>query len=100
MTHERKRKAANHVYFSDAVIAKLRPKRNQFLVWDRWVEGRERGPDPARGLAVLVSPSGTKSFRCVFYFPGDSKPHWKHLGRVGVMTLADARTATRDAQRM
>src|SRR5262249_35048472 len=46
-----------------------------------------------------VNPSGTKSYRCVYYFPGDSKPHWKKLGRVGVMSLEEAREATRDTQR-
>jgi hypothetical protein len=96
----RERRAANHLYFTDATVARLRPKRKQYLSWDWWQEGRERGAEPARGLAILVSPSGTKSYRCVFYYPGNSKPHWKHLGRVGVMTLDEARAATRETQRI
>jgi integrase len=98
--HKRERRAANRVYFTPASVAKLKPKRKQYLAWDSWEAGRTRGDDPARRLAILVSPTGTKSFRAVFYYPGDSKPHWRHLGRVGVMTLDEARAATRDTQRM
>jgi hypothetical protein len=100
MTKERTRKAAKYLYFTDDAIAKLKPKPRQYLAWDRWDEGRKRGDDPARGLAVIVYPSGSKSFRCVYRYPGDSTTHWKKLGRVGVMTLQEARDATRDAQRV
>ncbi|MGB6346186.1 MAG: integrase family protein [Methyloceanibacter sp.] len=71
----------------------LPAKRKQYLIWDS-------GTEAARGLAILVSPTGTKSYRCVFYFPGSVKPNWKHLGRVGEMTLEEAREETRKARRM
>jgi hypothetical protein len=90
----------NYLYLTDASIAKLKPRKKQYLAWDAWEEGRTRGDDVARGLAVLVSPTGTKSFRCVYRYPGNSKTHWKHLGRVGAMSLADARAATREAQKV
>jgi integrase len=70
-------------------VLKLRPKKGkQFLVWDQ-------GTDAARGLAILVSPTGTKSYRAVYYFPGSVKPHYVHLGRVGEITLEEAREQTR-----
>jgi integrase len=59
-------------------------RRRQYMAWDA-------GTDAARGLGVLISPTGTRSYRVVYYYPGSSKPHSMHLGRVGEMTLADAR---------
>lgn len=85
------RKKANHAYFTDTEVAKLKPKRKQYLVWDAWDDKRQRGDDPARGLCVLVSPKGAKSYRACFYFPGSPKPNYIHLGRVGEMPLAEAR---------
>ena len=54
------------------------------MVWDA-------GTDAQRGLGILVSPTGTRSYRVVYYFPGSPKPHSMHLGRVGEITLAEAR---------
>jgi integrase len=86
------RTKANHLYFTDAAVVKLKPKRKQYLVWDAWTDDRQRGPaDPARGLCVLVSPKGAKSYRACFYYPGSPKPNYIHLGRVGEMPLAEAR---------
>jgi len=85
------RAKAKHVYFTDAAIAKHAPKKKQYLIWDAWLPERRRGAPPARGLCVLVSPRGAKSFRAVFYYPGSPKPHYKHLGRVGEMSLEEAR---------
>src|SRR5215203_1552499 len=86
-----KRGSAKHVYFTDAEIAARKPKAKQYLIWDAWTDGRKRGPDTARGLCVLISPKGAKSFRVVFYYPGSAKPHYLHIGRVGETTLAAAR---------
>lgn len=58
------------------------------------------GTGAARGLAVLVSKIGNRSYRCVFYYRGSSKPYWMNLGRVGEMSLEEARDATRRARRM
>lgn len=83
-----KRRAANRKTFTDQNVMKLRCKPDkQYLIWDA-------GTGAAKGLAILVSPQGAKSFRCVFYYPGSPKPHWRHLGRVGEMKLAEARELT------
>jgi integrase len=93
------RAKANHLYFTDPAITKLKPKRKQYLVWDAWTDDRQRGPsDPARGLCVLVSPKGAKSFRCCYYFPGSPKPNYMHLGRVGEMPLTAARRRCSEAR--
>jgi integrase len=87
------RSEPNRKHFTADNVLKLRPnKRKQYLVWDA-------GTGAARGLAILVSPTGTASYRTVFYFKGSPKPHWMNLGRVGEMTLEEARDAARDARR-
>ena len=88
------------MYLTDAAVAALRPKRKQYLVWDAWTKDRQRGADPARGLCVLVSPQGTKSFRVAFYFPGSAQPVYKHLGRVheDVTSVEEARKMARAAR--
>ena len=79
-------------HFTETNVLKLPPKKGrQYLVWDQ-------GTGAARGLAILVSPTGTASYRTVFYFKGSPKPHWMHLGRVGEMKLADARDLCRKAR--
>src|SRR6516225_4281617 len=82
----RQRKPANRKQLTVDKIRKLVPKKDkQYLVWDS-------GTDGQRGLCVLVSPKGAKSFRCCFYFDGSWKPHFMHLGRVDEgMTLEEAR---------
>lgn len=79
---------------TDNLIANLPAKKRsgQYLVHDA-------GTGAARGLAVLVSRLGTKSYRCVFYFRGSPKPYWMNLGRVDKMTLEEAREKTRVARR-
>jgi hypothetical protein len=87
-----RRKAANRDRFTDPYLTRLRPKKGQFVVWDE-------GHDSARGLCVLVSPKGTKTFRAVFYFPGlPGKPHWITFGRFGELPLAKARELCRKAR--
>jgi integrase len=86
------RKPFNRKSFTERNVLQLSPKKGkQYMIWDE-------GTNAARGLAVLVSPTGTKSYRCVYYFPGSPKPHYKHLGRVGEMTLEQARQLTRKAR--
>jgi integrase len=96
----RYRAKANHLYFTDTALAKLKPKRKQYLVWDAWTDERQRGSDPARGLCVLVSPKGAKSYRACFYFPGSPAPNYMHLGRVGEMPLAEARQRCGEARNL
>lgn len=88
-----KRKPPNRRLLTEDNVLTLPARRKQYLTHDA-------GTGAARGLAVLVSPLGTKSYRCVFYFRGSPKPYWMHLGRVGAMTLEEAREATRKAQRL
>jgi integrase len=67
-------------------------RRGQYMVWDT-------GTLAQRGLGVLVSPSGTKSYRVVFYYPAiPGEPHSMHLGRVGDIKLAKARELAREAR--
>jgi integrase len=80
---------------TESNVRSLRPRASQYLTWDD-----PAGKDAAYGLAVLTSPRGVKSYRCVFYYPGSSKPHYKYLGRVGEVSLEEAREATRRTRRM
>jgi integrase len=82
----------NRMKFTEKNVLALKAHRTkQYQAWDY-------GNEAARGLSVLVSPSGVKSFRATFYFNGSSKPHFKSLGRVGEMSLAKARELTRKAR--
>jgi integrase len=87
------RAAFNHKHFTEENVHKIPAKKRQFLTWDA-------GTGAARGLAILSSPTGTKSYRVVFYFPGSSKPNYKHIGRVGEISLADARKLALEARGM
>jgi integrase len=87
----KKRRPRNLKRLSEDSVLKLPAKRRQYLAWDT-------GTHAARGLGVLISPSGTRSYRVVYYFPGSSKPHSMHLGRVGEMTLTDARKQAAQAR--
>jgi integrase len=90
---KRQRAKANRKHFTESNVRTLPAKRKQYLVWDA---GSKRSrDDTARGLAILVSPTGTKSYRCVYTYPGSAKPFWMHLGRVGEMPLEEARERCR-----
>ena len=71
------------LYFTADAIAGLKPRPKQYLAWDAWDNGRKRGADPARGLCVLVSPGGAKSYRALFYFRGNPATHYQQISRVG-----------------
>jgi integrase len=82
----------NRKALTEQNVRTLKPKRlKQYLIWDE-------GTGAARGLAILVSPTGTKSYRCAYYYPGSPKAHWMHLGRVVEMSLAQARELCNDAR--
>jgi integrase len=79
------RAKANRKKLSESVIRNLPVRRKrQYQTWDA-------GTGAERGLSVLVSPAGAKSYRSTFYFPGSPKPHSRHLGRVGEISLEEAR---------
>ncbi len=96
---KRARAAAQRRHFTDRNVLTLPAKGKQYLVWDA-ASQRASKEDCARGLTILVSPTGTKSYRCVYTYPGVPKPHWLHLGRVGEMTLAAARNKCREVRRI
>ena len=64
---------------SEVFIKKLQPQPRKFLVWDM----------KQRGLAVLVQPTGQKSWKCIYSMRG--RPRWYHIGVVGALDLNAAR---------
>jgi len=85
---QRGRAEPNHKRLTKDNVLVLRARPQQYMVWDS-------GTEAARGLSILVSPAGAKSYRSTYYFPGSSKPHSRHLGRVGEMELDEARRLCR-----
>ena len=83
------RREANRKIFDEDNVRTLPLKRKQYQVWDGG-NGRGSG-ECVRGLSILVSPKGARSYRSTYYFPGSPKPHSRHLGRVGEISLAKAR---------
>jgi len=90
------KRPSHRKHFTEDNVLRLPARRKQYLIWDE-VSGKG-GSDAARGLAILISPSGTKSYRAVYYYPGSSKPHWMSLGRVGEITLERARERCREVR--
>lgn len=70
-------------------VLTLPVKRKQYFVWDTG----------AKGLHVLVSPGGARTYRSLWYYDGSSKPHSRSLGRVGTISLEKARELCRADQR-
>src|SRR6476661_1145644 len=89
---KRRNRARNYKKFDDDNVLTLPVKRRAYMCWDA-------GTAAVRGLGILISPKGTRSFRVTYYFPGSSKPHTMHLGRVGEVTLADARKQAMEARK-
>jgi integrase len=73
---------------TDRGITGLKPALagKRILVWDAVVPG----------LAVRVTDTGAKSFVLVSRYPGSPHPTPRSLGKVGAITLADARELARD----
>lgn len=82
---KRERAKAQHLYFTPQAIHKLRSyPSKQYLVWDSLDPKRKKISDAERGLAILVNPRGTKSWRCAYYFRGKNKKvHYLNIGRIG-----------------
>ena len=49
---------------------------------------------------MLVNPTGTKTYFVNYKFPGSKKLYYKKLGRVGEITLEEARTAALETRRL
>jgi integrase len=73
---------------TDRGIASLKPAKGAayHLSWDALVPG----------LAVRVTATGAKSFVVVGRFAGSSNPTARSLGKVGAITLVDARDKARE----
>lgn len=82
------RNKANRKKLKEENVRKLPVRKSQYRVWDA-------GTDAARGLCVLVSPAGAKTYMSTYYFPGSVKTHSRSLGRVGEMMLQEARDQCR-----
>ena len=97
---KRPKREAKRLNFTDAKVAALpvavRVNGNkipkQHFVWD---EGR----GAARGLGVLVNPSGTKTYFATYRIEGSSKLNYKKLGRAGDITVEEAREAALQTRR-
>jgi integrase len=69
---ERAEESSNKMTFTDLALARLKPPQSgQRLLWDQ----------ACKGLALLVSPRGTKAFRVLFKLEG--KYQWATLGHYG-----------------
>jgi integrase len=98
MAEAGKKRKRSHKIFNESNVLTLPIRRSQYTVWDR---GRGRGAGAcAIGLGILVSPGGVRSYRSTFYFPGSPRAHSRHLGRVGEMTLGEAREQCRLDRRL
>jgi integrase len=64
---------------SEVYLQRVKPKDHAFCTWDT----------DKPGLAMLVQPSGTKSFKFVYRLRG--RPCWYHIGNAATIGLADAR---------
>jgi integrase len=71
---------------TDRTIATLKPASPYRLAWDAIVPG----------LAVRVTATGQKSFVLVTRYPGSANPTARALGKVGALTLEDARIKGRE----
>jgi integrase len=78
--------------FTETNLNRLKVKPHQHFIWDA-------GTGAARGLAVLVNPTGTKTYFVNYRFPGSAKLYYKKIGRVGETSLEEARAAALAARR-
>jgi integrase len=73
------RKAPNRHKLTAATVARLQAARRAYAVWDTH----------ARGLAVVVQPTGHKAWVVVYRFM--RRPRWYTLGNGDAISLANAR---------
>ena len=71
---------------TDAGVARLKPGRTEYIVWDSWVAG----------LGVRVRPSGHRSF--VWHWHADGAAMRETVGPAAVITVEDARRECRALQ--
>ena len=82
----------NRKRLTEKSVFNLATASSQYRVWDT-------GPNAARGLFVLIQPSGTRTYHVLYRFKGGTKEHTLSLGRVGEITLEEARDKALEARR-
>jgi integrase len=75
---------------TDANVAALRKERRAYLVWDQ--------PRDV-GLAVLVQPTGSKSFYCYYQHAPGQPMKAMVLGKASVLTVEEAREKAREIRK-
>ncbi len=83
---KRSRAKRRAMQLTEARVAGLRVKAGAYLTWDH-------GNDSQKGLAVMVQPSGVKTYTAFYNFPKQPSKSMA-LGRAGEMTLEAARKRT------
>jgi integrase len=71
--------APNKQRLSHIGVKNLQPRDRPYTVWDIF----------QRGLAVVVQPTGSMAWKCVYSFHG--RPRWIHIADASAIGLADAR---------
>jgi integrase len=84
--------SANRKRLNEANVLTLQLKPKTYRVWDRFDR------DSAPGLHALVQPSGTKSYRVIYKLDGQSLERSVQVGRVGEVTLKQARAKAREVR--
>jgi integrase len=79
------RRPAHKRRLTELAVRKLRPRAATYLIWDT------KQP----GLAIRVQPTGARAWKVIYSRHG--RPRWLHLGNVGAIGLADARTLAAEA---
>jgi integrase len=83
--HTPHRRPAHKRRLTELAVRKLRPRAATYLIWDT------KQP----GLAIRVQPTGARAWKVIYSRHG--RPRWLHLGNVGAIGLADARTLAAEA---
>jgi integrase len=95
---KREKRPVQRKYFTELGVRRLKlPKAGQQRVWDDPKQGRGEGRGQI-GLSVLLSSGGARTYQATFSLHG--KPVTDKLGRIGEMSLAEARQLTRDYRGM
>src|SRR5262245_10654738 len=81
----RPKRAALKRRLTELSVRKLKPRTTPYLIWDTH----------QRGLAIRVQPTGARAWKAIYSYHG--RPRWLHLGDVGAIGLADARTLAAEA---
>lgn len=86
----RKYRPPERRHFTNKNVASLPAKSKQYRVWDQ-------GTGASKGLHILVSPGGAKTWRSLFQFPGSNKSYSRKIGIVGEggMSVEEARAQCR-----